>query len=204
MIYEIRTYDISPRFVPEYQSRFHSKLAGRQKFSKLFGHWYTEVGPLNQIVAIWPYENPSHRSKIRAIAEQSGTWPPDTGGLVSSMNSRIFMPAPFMSNNGPQDCGPIFELRVYTYQPELIPTVLSRWEDAIEERTKLSPMVGCWYSDSGGEGNFVHMWGYRSFEDRIRIRSEAINAGIWPPANMSAPDRQENKILLPASFSPIQ
>ena len=204
MIYEIRTYDIRPLDVPEYQKRFEARLDGRQEFSKLFGHWYTEVGPLNQVVAIWPYDSLEQRAEIRAAAEASGKWPPDTGELIASMKSEIFTPAPFMPPPGDRDVGPIFDMRLYTFQPEMIPSVLEQWGGALPERERLSPLVGCWYSESGGLGNFVHMWAYRSFDERMRIRAEARAAGVWPTPGMPPPDRQENKILLPASFSPVQ
>ena len=68
----------------------------------------------------------------------------------------------------------------------------------------MSPLVGCWYSDAGGEGNYVHMWAYRSLDERMRIRAEARAAKVWPAPDFLPPDRQENKILLPASFSPIR
>ena len=62
MIYEIRTYNLKLGQLQEYWKRFSEKLPGRQEFSKLGGHWYTEVGPLNQMVAIWPYESLEQRA----------------------------------------------------------------------------------------------------------------------------------------------
>ena len=55
MIYEIRTYNLKVGQLQEYWERFGEKLPARQELSKLGGHWYTEAGPLNQMVAIWPY-----------------------------------------------------------------------------------------------------------------------------------------------------
>ena len=181
MIYEIRTYDIRPQRVPAYQERFEAKLAGREEFSPLFGHWYTEIGPLNQIVAIWPYESLASRAETRAAAEASGKWPPDTSDQIVGMTSRIFQPASFMPPPGERDVGPIFDMRIYTYQVEAVPTVLGQWEAAIEKRTRMSPLVGCWYSDGGGVGNYVHMWAYRSLDERMRIRAEARAAKASGP-----------------------
>jgi len=42
-------------------------------------------------------------------------------------------------------------------------------------------------------------------DQRARVREEARQKGVWPPPG--GPDRlltQENKILLPAAFSPLQ
>ena len=75
MIYEIRTYNIRATMVPEYQKRFAEKLQGRLEFSPLGAHLYTEIGPINQVVAIWPYESLEERRRIRAEAEAAGVWP---------------------------------------------------------------------------------------------------------------------------------
>ena len=204
MINEIRTYDLKMGVVPEYQKRFGEKLPGRLEFSSLGGHWYTEVGPLNQVVAIWPYDDLEQRSQTRSRAEASGKWPPDTGDLIVRMKSEIYLPAPFMPPLGEKTIGPIYEMRLYTYPPEAIPVVLDAWSERIDKRIELSPLAGCWYSESGGLDNFVHMWAYESFDERLRIRAEARAAGVWPPPGSPKPVGQQNKILLPASFSPMQ
>ncbi len=204
MIHEIRTYDLRQGAVPEYQKRFAEKLKGRLEFSPLGGHWYTEAGPLNQVVAIWPYDDLDQRAQTRARAEANGKWPPDTGELVVSMKSEIYTPAPFMAPLGKRNIGPLYEMRLYTYAPEHLPRVLKAWGEAIAEREKLSPLAGCWYSEFGGLNNFVHLWAYRSFEERLRIRQQARSSGIWPPQGSVPPVRQESKILFPASFSPMQ
>lgn len=206
MINEIRTYSLKTRAVPDYWKKFSAKLAGRLEFSPLGGHWYTEVGPLNQLVAIWPYKDLEERADIRRRAEAGPDpkWPPDTGGLIVSMKSEIYIPAPFMTPLCERRIGPIYEMRIYSYPQEAIPQVLDAWSGAIAEREKLSPLAGCWYSEFGGVNNFVHMWAYKSFEERSRVRREALDRGIWPPPSPMAPTIQENKILFPAPFSPMQ
>ena len=73
MIYEIRTYDLKPRSVPEFERRVAEKLKeGRQTYSPLFGFWYTEAGPLNQVVHVWPYEDAKQRQDIRAKVVADG------------------------------------------------------------------------------------------------------------------------------------
>ena len=78
MIYEIRTYNLKLGQLNEYWERFGEKLPARQELSKLGGHWYTEVGPLNQMVAVWPYESLEQRAEIRRAAEAGPNpiWPP--------------------------------------------------------------------------------------------------------------------------------
>ena len=206
MIYEIRTYNLKTGQLSEYWKHFSEKLPGRQEFSKLGGHWYTEVGLLNQMVAIWPYEDLNQRARIRREAEAGPNpkWPPNTSELIISMVSEIYLPAPFMTLFGERNIGPLYEMRLYTYPTESILEVLEGWGECIAEREKLSSLAGCWYSESGGLNNFVSMWTYSGFDERLQIREEARAKGVWPPPISIRPVRQENKILFPAPFSPMQ
>ena len=204
MIYEIRTYELKPRSIPEFGRRTADKLPYRLGFSSLGGFWHTEVGPLNQVVHIWPYDDLNQRADVRARAVAGGGWPPANEEMIVGMQSDIFLPAPFMTPLGQRDIGPLYEMRTYTYRPGDIPKVLDAWAGGIEEREKLSPLAGCWYSELGRLNQFVHLWAYRSYEERIRVRQEARDKGIWPPPSGVAPVKQENKLLLPYDFSPMQ
>ena len=66
-IYEIRTYDLKPRSLPEFEKRTAEKIEGRLKHSKLGGYWRTEVGPLNQVVHIW------HHTRFSSIFSRPKT-----------------------------------------------------------------------------------------------------------------------------------
>ncbi len=205
MIYEFRTYDLKPRSVPEFERRSAEKLKeGRQDYSQLFGFWYTEAGPLNQVVHIWPYEDLNERRDVRAEVTAKGVWPPNNTEFVLNMQSDIFLPAPFMQNRGAAKLGPVYEMRIYTYAVGDIPKVIDKWGEHIEEREKYSPLVGAWYSELGALNVWIHMWAYESYDHRANVRSETREKGVWPPPGGIAPLRQENKLLLPMSFSPLQ
>ena len=98
-----------------------SSKKGRETYSPLFGFWYTEAGPLNQVVHIWPYEDPNQRQDIRAKVVADGVWPPDNGEFIVNMHSAVYLPAPFMQNRGAAKLGPLYEMRIYTYAPGAIP-----------------------------------------------------------------------------------
>ena len=83
MIYDIRTYDLTTGSVAEFESRFAASLPGREAFSRLAGFWHTEIGPLNQVIHIWPYEDLNQREEIRKQAT-SNTWPPNTSAGVKA------------------------------------------------------------------------------------------------------------------------
>jgi hypothetical protein len=205
MIYEIRTYDLKPRTLQEFLKRNEEKLKeGRLTYSQLFGFWYTEAGPLNQVVHIWPYEDLNQRRDIRAKVVADGVWPPNAGEFIVNMQSDIGLPAPVMQPPGAATLGPIYEMRIYTFPPGAIASVIERWNENIPERVKYSPLVGAWHTEIGGLNKWIHMWAYKSFEERLHIRAELREKGIWPKPGGATPLKQENKILLPAPFSPLQ
>ena len=205
MIYEIRTYDLKPRSVPEFERRTAEKLKeGRQTYSPLFGFWYTEAGPLNQVVHIWPYEDAKQRQDIRVKVVADGVWPPNLGEFIDHMHAAVYLPAPFMQNRGAARLGPLYEMRIYTYAVGAIPRVIEKWSEHVPEREKYSPLVGAWYSDVGDLNVWIHLWAYASFEERLRVRAETREKGVWPPPGGIAPLRQESKLLTPFSCSPLQ
>ena len=203
MIYEVRTYDLKPGTVAQYMKNFGDALPHREKYSKLGAFWQTEIGPLSQVIHVWPYENLDERDRIRAEAAQDPHWPPPSDGAVVNMNSEIWVPAPFMRPmGGDQALGDIYEMRIYTYEPGSIPELLRLWTEAIPYREEFSPLAAGMYTEFGGLNRWTHVWPYKDLNERARIRSEASKSPHWPSG---APGRvrQENKLLVPAAFSPM-
>ena len=205
MIYEIRTYNCVPGGAQELMNRVGDAYEHRAKYSKLGGWWYTDIGPLHQVVHIWPYESLDDRLRIRAEAVQDEHWPPDTSDLIADMQSEIFVPAPFCPELPSGNLGPVYEMRIYTIKPGAFPEVTKRWETVLEERLKLSPLIFAGFSEHGPLNRFVHIWPYKSVDHRSETRAKAEAMGIWPPkGGRQFSIKQENKILLPAPFSPLQ
>ena len=55
MIVEIRTYTLKPGSTAQFEERFGAALPVRAKVSPLAAFWHSEVGPLNQVIHVWPY-----------------------------------------------------------------------------------------------------------------------------------------------------
>jgi len=212
MIYEFRTYDIKPGSLPEVEKRFAEAYEHRKKLSQLAAFWHVEIGPLNQIIHVWPYKDLEERGRIRAEAVKSGNWPPKTGEFLTVQRSEIMIPAPFSPAMAPGKMGPYFEMRTYTYAPGALPNVMENWEKALPNRLKLSPLVACFYSELGGLNKWMHIWAYPSLDERNRVRDKARDSGVWPPSALASKEgrksipyvAQENKIVMPAAFSPLQ
>lgn len=205
MIVEMRTYTLKPGTVAETEDRFGKALPARLKFSRLAAFWYSEVGPLNQIIHVWPYASLADREQKRAAATKAEGWPPNIREFVVDQSAEIFLPAPFSpSLDEDHTYGNLYEIRTYTYVPGAMPSVIQRWGEKIEERKKLSPLVAAWYSDLGELNKWVHVWAYKDVAERDRIRKESFKSGNWPPATREFLIKQENMFVAPASFSPLR
>ena len=181
MIIEMRTYTLQPGTVATFEERFGAALPARAKVSPLAAFWHTEVGPLNRVIHVWPYDDLAARTRQREEATKLQGWPPNVREFEVELQSDIYLPAPFSPKLEPRQLGNLYEIRIYTFKPGGIPGVIDRWSGHIEARTKLSPLVGAWYSELGGLNKWCHIWAYKDAADRFRIREEARAKGIWPP-----------------------
>ncbi len=205
MIYEIRTYRIAPGSLAEVEKRFGEAYEHRKKYSELTAFWHTEIGPLNEIVHVWGYRDLAERARIRGEAAKDPNWPPAIREFIRAMRAEIVVPFSFLPEVRPGKVGPIFELRYYTLKPGMLPEVAKGWEAKLPERMKLSPVVLAGGVEFGQANGFVHVWAYSSLDQRAQVRAEAVKKGVWPPPGGA--DRlltQDNKILLPSAFSPLQ
>ena len=204
MIYEFRTYQIKTGSLPTVIEKFEEKIDGRNNISKIGAFWFTEIGPLNQIIHVWPYENIEHRNKSRQEAVEKKLWPPDAAEYMVSMNSEIWNPVSFSPLFTDREIGPFFEIRMYTYEPEQIDKILVPWEEKLEARNNLAPLVGAFISEIGDVNKFMHIWAYKSLQHRTEAREKFSSIG-WPPkSNANPPLKMENKIVMAADFSPIK
>ncbi len=205
MIYEIRTYGLVPGSVAEVEKGIGAAYENRKKYSQLAAFWHTEIGPLNEIIHVWPYRDLADRARVRAEAAKEKDWPPKIGEFIRSMHTEILVPFPFSPQMTPGKLGPIYEMRIYTTKLGMLPDIMKAWESKLPERVKLSPLVVAGNVDLGEANRFIHIWAYASLDQREAVRAKARQTGAWPPPGGA--ERlltMANKIMLPAAFSPLQ
>jgi hypothetical protein len=205
VIYEIRTYQIEPGSLAEVEKRFGEAYESRKKYSALTGFFHTEVGPLNEIIHIWGYKDVAERARVRADAAKDANWPPKIGEFIRTQSAEIVNAFPFIPEPTPGKMGPVYELRYYTLKPGMLAKTAEGWQSKIGDRIKLSPVVLAGGVELGTANGFVHIWAYSSMDARMRIRDEARQKGVWPPPGGGGRlFTQQNKIMLPSAFSPLQ
>ena len=93
--YEFRTYTVQPGKMNEVVSRWTEHIAAREGLSPLAACFMTEMGPLNQWIHVWAYEDMNHRAEIRRKAHELPNWPPGSRPFLNKQNSEIWTPASF-------------------------------------------------------------------------------------------------------------
>lgn len=205
MLYEIRTYTLKPGSVAEYEKRFAEAVETRVKYSPMYGMWHTEIGPLNQIVHIWSYDNLQQRFDARSAAtrDTSGNWPPKTSDLVVSQESDILLPIAGMEHVS-GEFGGVYELRMYTYPAGTVSGVAKTFAEAYAGRHGTYTVGGIWTSDLGNLNRLYQLFPYKDWSHREQVRGQLREKGIWPPHTEARPVTQLVRHMVPAPFSPLR
>jgi NIPSNAP len=206
MIYEIRTYTLRPRATEEVEKRWGAAYPARAKYSPICGFFHTEFGPLNEVISIWPYADLNERARLRAEANKDPGWPPEIAEFILNQKVEILVPFSFAPEWTPGNDGPYYELRQYTFRAGTQGHVMKNWEASLPTRMQFSKPALLGAIEMGPTANsFIHLWSYKSMEERDRVRSGAGATGKWPPAGGKEYYlAQANKLLMPAAFSPAQ
>jgi hypothetical protein len=205
MIVEMRIYSLRPGRTATVLDRIERALPGRSKLSPLGAMWYSDVGPLDQIIHLWPFADLAERTRVRERFAELPDWPVRNGEDIVEAESRIMRPAPFSPPLEPRALGAVYEICVDTVRAHRLHDVIDSWSKVIEARMRLAPLAGTWSSEIGLLNRWTHIWAYESFEHRMDVRREASAKGIWPPDIGTAElfRKRESMICFPATYSPL-
>lgn len=106
MIVDHRTYTLKPGTLKTYLELYERE--GLPAQSRHLGRplgWYTsmDIGPLNQIVHMWAYDDLADRGRRRAAMQADPEWQAFLAKAVQmivTMENKILSPAPFMTKPG--------------------------------------------------------------------------------------------------------
>ena len=208
MIYEIRRYTLHPGKTGEWVKAFCDAYEVRAQYSPLGALFQTEIGPLNEVIHIWPYESLQHRADTRAAAakDASGKWPPSSAAhCLVTQETDILDPIPGMApwDGTPQEWGGIYELRQYTYAPGALRDVAKAFSEALPGRNEIYPVAGIFTSQLGNLNRLYQLFPYKDWNHRDEIRKVYLESGAWPPNSDARPQHQLVRHMLPAACSTL-
>lgn len=205
-LYELITFTVRVRTVANAMECLQGSLSNAGVGVQLMGCWASEIGPLNQIAVLRGFTDEASRQAERGRYLSS----PDAFGietLLLKMHVENYTLFPFIEPLPAGRHGPFYELRMYDLVPAGLAPTIEGWKKAVAPRTteQYSPVYAAFYATDGQLPRYLHIWPYASLEQRLDVRTRAVQDGVWPPEN-SGPQLLEmhSTIYLPASFSPLQ
>ena len=205
MIYEFRTYTVRAGKLDETLERYGEAYETRKDIKPLAAFWVTEIGPVNQIIQVWPWEDLVERERLRVELAKLSTWPPGLGPRVVHQEVELFNEFPFVDNLQPGNHGPVYEMRSDQLGPGAMRGVRASWEKSIPEIAKATPVVGALFSDMGTLNKVVRIMAHASLEAWGKANAKADADSAWPAGDGDIlPLAQQVAIMRPAAFSPMQ
>jgi hypothetical protein len=199
--YDVTVITVRPGTHPNALAGLEGALANDPA---LLACWYSEIGALNQILLIRSIADPAAVLAGRQ-ALLNATDPLGIGAFVTGMTMDTYVAFDFLPPLRGGDFGPCYEVRSYVLKTGGLAATVELWRKSIAARAKISPVLTAMTSVTGAVTRFMHIWPYRSTEERDRLRAKAVADGVWPPPG--GPDQlamQQADIYLPAPFSPMR
>ena len=180
------------------------KKLGERPPQGLLACWYAELGALNRILLIAKAENPAAAldARFNTLASKD---PFGLGDLLVGMTMDTYAALDFLPPLAPGDLGPFYEVRQYVFKRDGVQPTIDLWREGVPGRAKVSPLLTAMVSLTGEVARFIHIWPYKSLDERARLRAKAIADKVWPPPG--GPDQfktMSSEIFMPAPFSPLR
>jgi hypothetical protein len=170
----------------------------------LLACWYSDIGAVNQILLIRNVADAAASIDARFAALQSPN-PFGLGEYIAAMAMDTYVSFDFIAPLRPGEFGPVYEVRSYVLKPDGLAPTMAAWRKSVPGRMKISPVLAGMTSVTGAVTRFLHIWPYKSFDERARLRQQAMTDGVWPPpGGPSHLVSQQVDIYLPAPFSPMK
>ncbi|KAG8219585.1 NIPSNAP-domain-containing protein, partial [Butyriboletus roseoflavus] len=97
-IFELRSYQLKPGVLLEWENTWRRGIEARRKFVAPVGAWFSQIGRLHQVHHMWQYPSLEARKETREKAWQIDGWAETvskTAQLAKEMDSFILLPLPY-------------------------------------------------------------------------------------------------------------
>ena len=199
--YDVTIATVRPGTHPQALAAVDKTLAGD---SNLLACWYSDIGALNRILIIRKSADAAKAVQNR-LAALSARNPFGVGEFVTDLSLDTYVSFDFMPPLQGGAYGPCYEVRSYVLKPDGLAPTIELWRKAVPGRAGVSPLLAAMVAVTGAAIRFMHIWPYKSYDERARLREKAVAEGVWPPPG--GPGHllsQQADIYLPAAFSPLR
>ena len=211
LIYELRTYTTRAGAVPAILKA--NEEVGRQvrgdDYGKLEGYWYTDIGPLNQVMHLWSYTDMAERDQLRQKLGVLEGWVKEYIPLIRPLivkQELRFMQA-HRELTPPTESGNFYEFRNYRVLPGKAGEFMKKFVGVMPTREKYSKNICAWITQSPDPNEVCHLWAYQDSTERKRARDGVMEETAWQEYGAAVRPLlvdMQSTLMWPSSFSPLQ
>ena len=212
MIYELRMYTTKPgkmKHVVNSSATVAQKIRNGDTYGKLIGHWWSEIGKMNQYVHMWEYQNVEEMRRLRSELSSRDDWKkefvPLVGPYILSQEIRLLrsvsdLKTPSNSNN-------FYELKIINLNIGKAGQWVAEFNNLVNEIENESLNIGIWQTELSNPNEIVSIWSHSSVERMQMFWEKLENNSSWKKFmdfQESSVKEEQTIILKPSSCSPLQ
>jgi len=212
MIYELRMYTTKPgkmKHVVNSSATVAQKIRNGDTYGKLIGHWWSEIGKMNQYVHMWEYKNVEEMRRLRSELSSRDDWKkefvPLVGPYILSQEIRLLrsvsdLKTPSNSNN-------FYELKIINLNIGKVGQWVSEFNNLVNEIENESLNIGVWQTELSNPNEIVSIWSHSSVERMQMFWEKLENNNSWKKFidfQESSVKEEQTIILKPSSCSPLK
>ena len=212
MINELRMYTTRPgkmKDVVNASATVAQKIRGGDTYGKLIGHWWSEIGKMNQYVHMWEYKDPEEMRRLRSELAAKEDWKNKFVPLVGPniLTQEIRLLRPLSEIKKPVNSSNIYELKIIKLNIGQSAKWAKKFLEIIDLIENSSINIGIWNTELQDPNEIISLWSHPNLENMSKYWYDLESNKDWNDFNNyqeNSVKSEENIILKSSVCSPLQ
>ena len=212
MINELRMYTTRPgkmKDVVNASATVAQKIRGGDSYGKLIGHWWSEIGKMNQYVHMWEYKDPEEMRRLRSELAAKEDWKNKFVPLVGPniLTQEIRLLRPLTEIKKPVNSSNIYELKIIKLNIGQSAKWAKKFLEIVDLIENSSINIGIWNTELQDPNEIISLWSHPNLENMSKYWYDLESNKDWNDFNnyqQNSVKSEENIILKSSACSPLQ
>ena len=212
MINELRMYTTRPgkmKDVVNASAIVAQKIRGGDTYGKLIGHWWSEIGKMNQYVHMWEYKDPEEMRRLRSELAAKEDWKNKFVPLVAPniLTQEIRLLRPLTEIKKPVNSSNIYELKIIKLNIGQSAKWAKKFLEIVGLIENSSINIGIWNTELQDPNEIISLWSHPNLENMSKYWYDLESNKDWNDFNNyqeNSVKSEENIILKSSICSPLQ
>ena len=212
MINELRMYTTRPgkmKDVVNASATVAQKIRGGDTYGKLIGHWWSEIGKMNQYVHMWEYKDPEEMRRLRSELAAKEDWKNKFVPLVGPniLTQEIRLLRPLTEIKKPVNSSNIYELKIIKLNIGQSAKWAKKFLEIVGLIENSSINIGIWNTELQDPNEIISLWSHLNLENMSKYWYDLESNKDWNDFNNyqeNSVKSEENIILKSSICSPLQ